>query len=233
MKTVGIIGGLGPETTAKFYLDIIFLCQKKNDINTPPIIISNCPLPFKFVHDAIVKNINLEKILPYLLIEAKKLEKSGADFIVMPCNSLHIFINEIRSAVNIPILSIIEETVRFLKKEKTNRVGIISTAITAQNKLYETVFSENGIMYFAPNHKEQIELGKIIYNITLGKKNKTNRDRLEQIISNYEDRNVNCVLLACTDLQLLKPTHSRLKIFDTMTIFANATVKNILNQKEN
>jgi len=230
MKTAGIIGGLGPETTAEFYLALVSMCQEKNKINLPPIIISSCPIPYKLLQDAIVKNINLEKFLSYLLVEAKRLEKSGADFIIMPCNSLHIFINEIRSTVNIPVLSIIEETVNFLKKEKMNKVGIVSTTITTQNRLYENAFSKNNIIYFAPDNKQQSKLGKIVYNIVMGNKNKNDREQLMQIINNYENKNVDCVILACTDLQLLKPAHPKLKIFDTMKIFANTTVDEIINE---
>lgn len=228
MKTVGIIGGLGPETTAEFYLALVSMCQEKNKINLPPIIISSCPIPYKFLREAIIENVNLKNFLPYLLTEAKKMEKSGANFIVMPCNSLHIFINEIRSAVNIPVLSIIEETINFLKKGKMNRVGIVSTTITTQNKLYENAFSKNNIIYFAPNDKQQSKLGKIVYNIVTGNKNKNDRNQLMQIISDYEGIGIDCVILACTDLQLLKPTNPKLKIFDTMKIFVNATVENIL-----
>ena len=228
MKIVGIIGGLGPETTAEFYSTLISACQKKNKINIPPIIISSCPIPYKLFQETIAKDINWENFLPYLIIEAKRLERSGADFIVMPCNSLHVFINEIKNAVDIPVLSIIEETVKFLKKEDINRIGIVSTAITARKKLYENAFFENDITYFTPNDKQQFRLGKIIHNLVAGKKNKSDRDQLAQIISDYECKDVDCVVLACTDLQLLKPSHPKLKIFDTMKIFADATVENIL-----
>ena len=97
---------------------------------------------------------------------------------------LHVFIKEIRNAVDIPVLSIVEETVKFLKKNNLNLV-------TGQQK---------------------------------------NRDRedLIQIINDFEKKDVDCVALACTDLQLLIPKHPRLKIFDTMKIFADATVEEIL-----
>ena len=97
MKTVGIIGGLGPETTSEFYLDIVFSCQKKDRTARPPILISSVPMPYQIEEDAIEKNIGIERISPFLLTEAKRLEKAGADFIVMPCNSLHVFIEEIRT----------------------------------------------------------------------------------------------------------------------------------------
>ena len=115
MKTVGIIGGLGPETTSEFYLDVVFSCQKINKTARPSIIISSVPLPYCIEEDAIIKSIGIERIMPFLIKEAERLQKAGADFIVMPCNSLHVFIEDIRKSVSIPVLSIVEETVKFLK----------------------------------------------------------------------------------------------------------------------
>lgn len=231
MKTVGIIGGLGPETTAEFYLNIVFSCQRRDKTHRPAIIISSVPLPYAVEEEAIAENSGFEKILPFLIREAKRLEKAGADFIVMPCNSLHVFIEEIRAAVNIPILSIVEETVKFLKKYAFNNVGIVSTSATVKNKLYENAFAENGIDYKAPNDLQQAKMGKIILNLVTGMQNNRDRDELIQIINTFENKNVDCVVLACTDLQLLIPQHPKLKIFDTMKIFADATVDEILKSE--
>ena len=133
MKTLGIIGGLGPETTSEFYLDVIFSCHKKDKNNRPSIIIASVPLPYKIEEDAIAKNTGIERCLPFLLQEAQRLEKAGADFIVLPCNSLHIYIKELRDSIKIPVLSIVEETVRFLKKNDFKKVGIVSTSATIEN----------------------------------------------------------------------------------------------------
>ncbi len=228
MKTVGIIGGLGPETTSEFYLDIVFSCQKKSKTTRPEIIIASVPLPYEIEEDAISKNIGIERILPFLTTEAKKLEKAGADFIIMPCNSLHVFIKEIRQAVTIPVLSIIEETVKFLKENNFNKVGIVSTSATIQNKLYENAFEENKIVYVTPDSFQQAKMGKFIMNLVTGQQNNKDREDLIKIINDFENKNVDCVMLACTDLQLLIPKHPTLKIFDTMKILAEATVREIL-----
>ena len=227
MKTVGIIGGLGPETTSEFYLDLVFSCQKKGGASRPPVIISSVPLPYQIEEDAISKNTGIERCLPFLIEEAKRLEIAGADLIVMPCNSLHIFIEQIRSAVSIPVLSIIEETVKFLKNKKMSRVGIISTSATIKNKLYENAFSKNGIEFYAPDELQQARMGKIILNLVLGQQKNRDREELINIINEYDGKGLDCVILACTDLQLLIPNHPSLKIFDTMKIFADATVAEI------
>jgi len=228
MKTVGIIGGLGPETTSEFYLDMVFSCQKKDKTHRPAIIISSVPLPYNLEEDAISKNSGIERFLPFLINEAKRLEKAGADFIVMPCNSLHIFIKEIRESVKIPVLSIIEETVKFLKKNKFQKVGIVSTSATIKNKLYENAFEENNLGYETPDDFQQAKMGKIILNLVTGMQNNKDREELIKIIHDFEKKEVDCVVLACTDLQLLIPKLSSLKIFDTMKIFVDATVKKLL-----
>lgn len=230
MKTIGIIGGLGPETTSEFYLDIVFSCQKKDKTARPSVVIASVPLPYQIEEDSISKNMGIERCLPFLISEAKRLEKAGADFIVMPCNSLHIFIADIRNAVKVPVLSIVEETVKFLKKNNFNKVGIVSTSATIENKLYENAFKENAIGYETPDDFQQAKLGKFILNLVTGQQNTRDRDELIKIISDFESKNVDCVVLACTDLQLLIPKHPNLKIFDTMKIFADASVEEILKK---
>lgn len=228
MKTVGIIGGLGPETTSEFYLDIVFSCKKKTKDARPGIIISSVPLPYKIEEDLIEKNVGSERYIPFLTKEAKRLEEVGADFIVMPCNSLHVFIQEIRDAVDIPVLSIIEETVKFLQKNNLNKVGIVSTSATIENKLYENAFEKAEIDYETPDDFQQAKMGKFILNLVTGQQNNRDREGLIQIINDFDKKNVDCVALACTDLQLLIPKHPTLKIFDTMKILVDATVQKIL-----
>ncbi len=230
MKTVGIIGGLGPETTSEFYLDLIFSCYAKDKTSRPPIIISSVPLPYKIEEELITKNKEPERYIPFLVEEAKKLEKAGAEFIVMPCNSLHVFIQEIREAVKVPVLSIIEETIKFLKKNNLKKVGLVSTSATIENKLYETAFKENGIEFETPDDFQQAKLGKFIHNLVIGQQNNRDREELINIINKFEEKDVDCVALACTDLQLLIPKHPTLKIFDTMKVFSDATVEKILQE---
>lgn len=228
MKKVGIIGGLGPETTSEFYLDVIFGCYSKSKEARPGVIMTSVPLPYKIEEDLITKNIGAERYIPYLTTEAIRLERAGADFLVMPCNSLHVFINQIRKSVSVPVLSIVEETVAFIKLNNYKKVGIVSTSATVKNKLYETAFENEGIEYVTPDEFQQAKMGKIILNLVIGQQKNQDREELIEIINDFERKNVDCVALACTDLQLLIPKHEKLKIFDTMKILADATVIKIL-----
>jgi len=78
MKTLGIIGGLGPQTTAKIYLSVVDLVRKSGEDKYPPIVIYNLPFPFTIEREAIIQGVNSEKMLPYLINGAKVLEKAGA-----------------------------------------------------------------------------------------------------------------------------------------------------------
>lgn len=228
MKTVGIIGGHGPEATAKFYLKIIFGCYEKNKESRPPVLIWSDPLKYEIEEDLLKKAKGEKRYIPYLVDAAKRLEKGGADFLVMPCNSLHIFIEEIRKAVKIPVLSIVEEAAKFLKKKRISRVGILATPTSLKGKLYETALEKEGIKQLVPDEFNQAKIGKIINNIVLNKHTNKDRQELLKIIDKFEEKDVKNVILACTDLQLLTPHHPKLNIYDTVQIFADATVDYML-----
>lgn len=228
MKSVGIIGGLGPETSAEFYLEVIFGCQKINKDFRPLILISNVPLPFAIERDLIKNNKGIERYIPYLTNEAKRLEKSGVDFLVMPCNSLHIFINQIRESVKIPVLSILEETVNYIKSHRYRKIGLISTSATIKNKIYETTFQENDIEFIVPDQLQRAEMDKIIQRLIDGIHLNKDRNAIMSVIETLKQNGADAIALACTDLQLLLPSDDDVEIFDTMKILADATIENLL-----
>lgn len=229
MKSVGIIGGLGPETTAQFYLEVIFQCQKQNQTQRPSIVISSVPLPFDIERDLIQSNTGTERYLPFLTAEAKRLETSGVDFLVMPCNSLHVFIDELRESVGIPIISIVEETTRYIKDKDYKNIGLISTAATVANRVYEKQFEQNDLEYRTPDESEARQVNSIIQRLVEGAHLDDDRTYLESIVERLETLEVDSVALACTDLQLLLPIKSSVPVFDTMKILAVSTAQTILS----
>jgi aspartate racemase len=229
MKSVGVIGGLGPETTSEFYLEVIFQCQKRNDSQRPLIVISSVPLPFEIERDLIATNTGKERYIPFLTQEARRLEKSGVDFIVMPCNSLHVFIEEIRKSVSIPVLSIVEETAKYVVGQKFKKVGLISTSATVANKVYETKLVEEKVDFVLPNDLARAQMDKIIQRLIEGQHLNKDRETVIAIIKELVESNVDCVALACTDLQLLIPHVEDVVVFDTMKVLADSTVNMILS----
>ncbi len=228
MKTVGIIGGLGPETTSEFYLELIFSSFEKNRLQRPPILMWNVPLEYKIEEELITEAKGEERYIPYLIDAAQRLEKGGVDFIVMPCNSLHIFIEEIRDSVKVPALSILEETANFLKGQDVKEVGILATATTVKRKSYEKHLERVGIKQIIPDDFQQAKIGKMINNLVVNRHDNNDRKELLKIIDSLDEKNISTVILACTDLQLLIPHHESMKIYDTMKILAEATVREIL-----
>lgn len=224
MKTIGILGGLGPKTTAEFYLDIIDTAQLKNLKQRPYILISNVPVTIEIERNSILYNKDVEKNLPYLIDEARRLENAGADFLVMPCNSLHIYIEDLRSSVNIPFLSIIDESVKYIQQQGILSIGIISTAITVKNKLYENAFQANNIKSFTPTPQEQKLLDNIILNLVSDTDNPLDYDNLINVIKNFQSQSIDNIILGCTDLQLLNPKYPSVKIYDSMRLLAEASV---------
>jgi aspartate racemase len=229
MKSVGIIGGLGPETTAQFYLEVIFRCQKLNATQRPSIIIGSVPLEFHIERDLILRNKGIDRYIPYLVEQAQQLERSGVDFIVMPCNSLHVFIDDIRKSVSIPVLSIVEETVKYALNNNIQNLGLISTSTTLLNKVYETELDASNIQFISPQEGDLSRINEIIERLVTGDHREEDKQYLVDISETLAYEGAQAVALACTDLQLLKPLSDTVEIFDTMKVLADSTVEYILN----
>jgi aspartate racemase len=229
MKTVGIIGGVGPETTAEFYSELILKCQGLNNENRPSILIYSIPLRYDVEEDAIVRGIGEERYIPLLVDAAQRLEKAGADFLVMPCNTLHTFIKNIRESVKIPVLSIVEETVKFLEEKNIFEVAMLSTELTLTKKIYENVFLENNIKQTLPSAEQQKKIGEIIYNLVMNRRDEADKEELGKIVIGLKEKGATNILLACTDLQLIMPKIDGTETYDTMKILADATIKRILS----
>jgi len=228
MKSLGVIGGVGPETTAEFYLQVIFGCQNTGTEHRPHIIISSIPYSYELENDEIIKGIITEQAREYLLTEAKRLEQAGADFIVLPCNSLHIFIEQVKESVKIPVLNILDEVVSYIISNKFLKIGLISTSSTVKNKLYENEFIKHNIDFEIPNGLKRAEIDKIIKRITNGVHLNKDRITLLSIIEDFKKANCDAVALACTDLQLLLPSDDNITIFDTMSVLTEASIREVL-----
>jgi len=230
MKTLGIIGGVGPASTAEFYQKISYDCQKRNDVQRPAIVIASVPTPYEVERDIILHNKN--NYTPLLIAEAKRLQKAEAHFLVMPCNTLHCDIEAIRDAVNIPVMSIVDATIAYIRAKAYKKVGLMATAATVERNIYSDLFTRNNIEFLVPNAQEQAGLNKLIINLVDGKYLEDDRKFLHNVIDNLKTQGADCIALACTDLQLLKPGKDRsdIPIFDTMAILAEAALEEILSE---
>ena len=173
MRKLWILWWMWPKATANFYMDIIGKYQKKakKDLNTefPNIIINS-------IHVQWLVNWDIDKKVSETLQQwIKSLERAGADFICIPCNSAHNYIFAMRESVKIPVLSIMEcvydEIMQFPQYKD---ILLISTEYTIKNKLYEKA-CKNGVNIIVPKKEEQKIITRIISHILINRA--TNKDK--------------------------------------------------------
>jgi len=228
-KIVGIIGGMCPETSSKFYLDIIRRSRKHCN-SYPAIITDSISVPFSLEKDLVQKSKNENRLLPLLKGSIKKLNKSGIDFIVIPCNTAHIFIDELKKESNVPIVSIIEETVKIVKERGFRNVGLLATKKTVDSKLYENILIENRINVILPTEEEQKNISRIIIRILRNKAYNEEKESLTRIIKNLIKKGSEAIILGCTDLQIILALDEfEVELLDSMKILAESTFQRIVN----
>lgn len=229
-KIIGVLGGMGPESTAIYYAAVIKQCQKQYgaqlDEDFPEIFIYNLPIP------NIVQGLQQpEKTTAMLIQGAKKIESIGVDFMVMPCNTAHYFYPDMKSAVTIPFICIFLATAKKIKERGFKKVGFLATETTIDKKAFGTDFEKNDIQLIFPDTSDQIHVTQIILNILAGTKYDADKERLKKIIENLQHNGAEAIVLACTDLPiLLKQEDVDIPIFDTVEILAEATVQYALGK---
>lgn len=153
MKTLGIIGGVGPESTIDYYKNIIALYrERQRDGSYPQFVINSIDL--KKGIDFINAN-NLAAMAEFLLNEIEKLPRAGADFGIIAANTPHIVFDDIAPKSPIPLISIVEATCDYAKERKMKRLALFGTRYTMQATFYSKVFSREGIDLIAPESKDQ------------------------------------------------------------------------------
>ena len=171
-------------------------------------------------------------MIPYLISGAKILEASGADFGILPCNTLHKHIEEICSAVKIPFLNILDETVAHLKGRKIQTLGILATETTVKDKLYDNVLNINKINFFYPSPIDQASVNEIILELLNGEKNKIQYKKIQRICESLQEKGAEAILLACTDLQLIMSAiNISIPIVDSTEIIIQASIRELNNKK--
>lgn len=231
MKTVGILGGFGPESTAKFQLEIVEIFRAKKIDVRPPILIWQTPIPLQIENDLVLKSEGIEKFLPFLVEGSERLIKTGADFIVIPCNTLHVLMEELRPLVKLPFVSIIDETAGKLRSERIKTVGILGTRLIIESNLHQNCLQLHGIRPILPSDDDQDLINQCINQILTNKNACWVEKTLLQITKRLKTKHVEDILLACTDLKPFIPNPQGIKIHDTLQILAEASVKEILHER--
>jgi aspartate racemase len=231
MKTVGIIGGVGPESTIEYYRGIVATYrEQQNDGNYPSIIINSINL--KSMVDFISSD-RLDRAADYLVAEVEKLTKAGADFGVIAANTPHIVFSEVQARSSLPLISIVESACDAACSLGLKRVGLFGTRFTMQARFYSDVFSQAGLTLVTPDEDDQSYIhgkymGELLNNIFLPE----TREHLLTIVDRLKDRAaIEGLILGGTELPLiLRDTeHNGIPFLDTTKIHVGRIVAELLS----
>ncbi len=201
MKNIGILGGMGPEASAYAYKYIIAEVQNQfrpgSESDYPPIVIYN--LPLKGLDDTGIKDG--DGIASQLIEGVHLLENAGCDFVIIPCNSVHVCYDEVVASCTVPILHIVDEVRKEINKRNYSRVGLLATETTNTSGLYDT-YLEN-ISLRKLNSKDQQILNSIIGRVSRGEKNDSDFEVIKYFVDCFVNASAEAVILGCTELGLL------------------------------
>lgn len=218
---IGVLGGMGPESTAYTYMRMIRYCQEKygavRDSDFPPIFIYNMPIP-----DVVEQNANASELLPLLSKGVLKLKGAGADFCIISCNSVQKFVPKLRESA--AILSIVEETLKQAKKSDIKKWALLATSTTIKSRIYQDEFEKAGIDLIIPSDAEQAKVTEGIMTIMSGKNFGKAREVLLGILDSLKSRGAEGAILACTDLPIVLQDADGMELLDTADIIARAAV---------
>ena len=231
MKTVGMIGGIGPESTIDYYrLIIAAYREQKPDGSYPAIVINSVDLT-KLV--GWFERNELPKVTEYLVGEVQKLARAGADFGLLAANTPHIVFDEIRRQSPIPLISIVEATCEAAKALGLKKVGLLGTRFTMQGRFYPEVFSRACITLAVPQQNEQDYIhDKYMNELLKGVFLPETRERLLAIVDQLKQREgIQGLILGGTELPLIlrDATAGGIPLLDTTRIHVNAAVAQLLS----
>jgi aspartate racemase len=231
MKTLGIIGGLGPESTVDYYQKIIALYRERTGKGRYP--------------EFIINSINLRKGLDfmdaddlagmadYLLEGIGKLARAGADFGLISANTPHIVFDQLEPRSPIPLISIVEATCASAKARNLKRLGLFGTRYTMRGAFYAKVFSREGIELLIPEPNDQDYIHeKYMNELIPGKFLPETRAGLLAIVDRLKAKSdIDGVILAGTELPLIlrHADHNGVPFLDTTKIHVEAAVDEMLS----
>ena len=231
MKTLGIIGGLGPESTLDYYQRVIALYRERTgDKHYPELVIVSVDLrkglDFMDAND-------LSGMADYLLQGIGKLARAGADFGIISANTPHIVFDDVAPKSPIPLISIVEATRAAARMQNLKRLALLGTRYTMQASFYSKVFEREGIELLVPDpHDQDYIHNKYMNELVPGKFLADTRAGLLAIVDRMKTTDdIDGVILAGTELPLILGDliHNGILFLDTTKIHVEAAVAYMLS----
>ncbi|TKH18465.1 amino acid racemase [Bacillus wiedmannii] len=195
---IGILAGMGPKSTGPFVDTVVAGCQTiygaKHDMDFPHMMIYSCPTPFYMD-----RPIDQEAMKKAIIEGAQKLESTGVSFIAMPCNTAHLYFEELQRSISIPILNIVDETLQAIP-ETAKKVALLATEATIQAGIYQDGITKRNIEYIH-HEKWQTMINQIITCIKSGEIEAA-QELWSALVLQLKD-DVDTAIIACTDLNVV------------------------------
>lgn len=220
-KIVGIIGGMGPLATVDLMNKIISFTPAKKDQDHIHIIVDN----YSQIPDRTTAILGIgTDPAPYIIQSAQRLEKAGADFLVIACNTAHYYYKSIIESVSIPILHMPLETARFLHVNDIRSVGLLATDGTINTKLYQQICQSYDIHVIEPDMQMQKVVMEGIYAIK-GSDIEKGRLYLSRVADKLIKRGAEAIIAGCTEIPLVLKSSQDICIIDPTEILAKSAIK--------
>ncbi len=229
MKTLGVVGGIGPESTVDYYRSLIQKWREQTKDGSAPSIVLNS-IDLKKMLDLIGAN-ELSEVTAYLSGEMERLVRAGADVGLFAANTPHIVFDELQRRSSIPLISIVEATREAAEELGLRRLGLFGVRFTMQGRFYPDVFSKAGIALVVPEESEQAYIhDKYMNELVKGVFLPKTRDQLLAIVDRLaKQENAQGLILAGTELPLiLRDACCSIPFLDTTQIHVKAALRCLL-----
>ncbi len=230
-RTVGIIGGMGPEATVDLMRRVIAGTPARDDADHVRMLVdSNPQVPSRI--EALIEGTG-ESPVRCLVEMARGLEAQGADFLVIPCNTAHHYHAEVAAAVRVPVLNLIEMTARDAARScpELARVGLLASSALQQIRLYEPWFQRLGARVLYPGSGVQQELMALIRAVKAGRHTPAQVAACDRAAEDLGACGAQCLIVACTELSVVvERLRTDLPVCDAADVLARAVVREALGR---
>ncbi len=229
MKKLGLVGGMGPESTIPYYHDIVYGVQEALGKSIFPELSIESVNVFEVLR--LCGEKKYDELTEYLIRAINNLAKSGADFAVLSANTPHIVFDKLKEQSPIPLISIVEAACEEARRRELKKIGLLGTIFTMTGEFFKIPFVKNEIQVTIPSESEmELINDKISTELELGIVKEETLLSFQKVISRMKDEDgIEAIVLGCTELPLLLNDEvSPVPCLDTMQIHINSIIKNIL-----
>ncbi|MBP0493860.1 aspartate/glutamate racemase family protein [Roseomonas sp. SG15] len=225
-KVIGLIGGMSWESSAEYYRIINESVRDR----LGGLRSARCLLwSFDFAEIEALQHAGRWEDATALMIEAaRRLERGGADFILICTNTMHRMAEAVQAAIAVPLLHIADPTAERIRAAGHRRIGLLGTAFTMEQDFYKgRLATRHGLDVLIPGEADRATVHRIIYEeLVQGRAEPASREAYRGVIARLVERGAEAVILGCTEIMLLvRPEDSAVPLYDTTAIHAEAAVQ--------